>query len=85
MAVMIDSERAAACSTYMQNKSALRELLPGITKSDLRAAVNAIDVWIDDNTAAFNAAIPLPVRTALNTQQKAELFNIILRRRVHGA
>lgn len=84
MAIMSDPNRAAATATFMQDKSKLRELLAGVTKADLRAAVNAIDQWIEDNTTAFNTAIPLPARTSLTTQQKSDLFVIVLRRRTTG-
>jgi hypothetical protein len=84
MAVMSAGERAAACATFMQNKSNLRELLAGVTKADIRAAIDAVDQWADDNTSSFNTAIPLPARTALTTQQKAEILLIVIRRRTQG-
>jgi hypothetical protein len=84
MAVMSAGERGAAWTTYMQNVSTKREAFAGLTKAELLLAVNAIDQWIDDNTSAFNTAIPLPARTALTTQQKSDLFLIVLRRRTQG-
>lgn len=52
-----------------------------VTKQDLRAALDAIDDWIDAQTASFNAAIPLPARTELSAAQKSRLFSMLLAKR----
>jgi hypothetical protein len=52
-----------------------------LTKIELRAAINATDDWIVANVASFNAALPLPARTVLTTQQKALMFSYVVRRR----
>ena len=57
MAVLSDNDRAATWAELMQEWSSAREPV-GLTKADLRAAVNAIDTWLNDNAAAANAAIP---------------------------
>lgn len=51
------------------------------TKADLAAAVNATDNWIDGNQSAYNAALPLPFRTAASLQQKTLLFCYVAMRR----
>lgn len=56
-----------------------------LTKPELRAAVDAIDGWIDANAAAFNAAIPLPARTSLSAKQKVWLFFFVIRQRFEVA
>jgi len=80
MAVLSDADRFAIWKAYMADSGAVRDPLP-LSKVDLRAAVNAIDVWVDSNTAAFNAAIPLPARTSLTTKQKANLLLYVVKRR----
>jgi hypothetical protein len=52
-----------------------------ITKADLLLAVNAIDDWVEANSAAFNTAIPQPARTQLTTKQKARLLMLVVSRR----
>ena len=52
-----------------------------VTKADLRAAVDAIDVWVDNNATAFNTAIPQPARGALSTKQKAMLLMYVVTQR----
>lgn len=54
---------------------------PAVTKPELRAAVDAIDDWIEANTASFNAALPQPFRTAATTPQKTFLFCYVAMRR----
>lgn len=52
-----------------------------ISKPDLRAAVDAIDNWVESNKTAFNAAIPQPARAALTAPQKAALFMYVVGKR----
>lgn len=57
-----------------------------ITKAELRAAVDAVDDFLDDNAATINAAIPQPARSGLTVSQKARLLNFVVRYRyVEGA
>jgi hypothetical protein len=46
----------------------------GVTKSDVQAAVDATDSWIDSNAASFNAALPDPAKSVLSGAQKTLLF-----------
>lgn len=80
MAVLSDSERLALWSRFMSDASSERQPLP-LTKADLRAAVNAIDGWVDSNATAFNTAIPLPARSVLTAKQKAQILMYVVRRR----
>jgi hypothetical protein len=52
-----------------------------VNKADLRAAVDATDQWIEDNQAAFNAALPQPFRGSASTIQKTFLFCYVSMRR----
>jgi hypothetical protein len=52
-----------------------------ITKAQLRAAVDAIDQWVSDNAASFNAAIPQPARGALSAAQKSRLLMMVVAKR----
>ncbi len=80
MAVLSDADRFAIWAQYMRDSGAVRDPLP-LSKVDLRAAVNAIDVWVDSNLTAFNTAIPQPARSALTTKQKANLLLYVVKRR----
>lgn len=85
MAVLTDPDRAAAWGEYMQEVSAAREPLD-LTKADIRAAVNAIDNFLNANATALNSAIPQPARGALTTAQKARLLTMVVRYRyIKGA
>jgi hypothetical protein len=84
MAVLIDADRAAVSGDFQRDKSAVREAFGALVKADIRAAINAIDDWLDVNAAALNTAIPQPARAALTTQQKLDLILRVLQRRVKG-
>jgi hypothetical protein len=61
---------------------ALRDgVWPGITKTELRNAINATDDYIDTIQTAYNNALPANVRTSLNLAQKTLLFCYVAMRR----
>ena len=80
MALLSNRDRREVWAEFMRESSNAHEPLE-LTKSELRAAVNAIDQWVQDNVAPFNAAIPLPARSALTAKQKARLFFAVAGRR----
>lgn len=80
MAALSDSDRRATWAELMQEWSSLRDPV-AITKIDLRAAIDAIDAWVDANAASFNSAIPQPARGGLTSAQKAKLPLFVVRKR----
>jgi hypothetical protein len=81
MAVLIEADRKDVWARAMQVWSGRTESTGTLLKADLRAAVDATDQWIEDNAAAFNAALPVAARNALTASQKAELFSIVALKR----
>ena len=80
MAVLTDSERLNIMKQFGADLSFARTAF-NLSKPDLRAAVNAIDDWVDANAAAFNTAIPQPARGTLTAKQKAQLlFHVVSKR-----
>ena len=83
MAVLPDNDRLAVWAQYMRES---KDPHGAVTKADLRAAVNAIDAFLDTNAAAINSAIPQPARGVLTTAQKARMLMFVIQRRyVAGA
>lgn len=80
MAVLTDQDRFDVWADIMRLVSADKETV-SITKTDLRAAVNAIDGWVNTNASAFNTAIPQPARSALSASQKARLLMLVVEKR----
>ena len=80
MAVLIDADRIALWAQWMR----LNTEACSITKADLRAAVNALDDFMDANATAVNTAIPQPARGALSTAQKARLLAYVVTKRWGG-
>lgn len=82
MAVLPDADRFALWAEFQRRNT---DTLGGLTKTDLRDAVNAIDSWIDGNASSFNVSIPQPARNALTAKQKALLFMYCVTRRFEVA
>lgn len=77
MAVLNAQDRLDGAGEWMQGRTQERDPIVGV-KADIRAAFNAMDVWMEANAASLNAAIPLPARTALTQPQKAKLFQKVI-------
>lgn len=84
MAVLTDEQRREVWADTMRLASAAREPLGTLLKADLRAAVNAVDDWVDQNAASYNAAIPLPARDELSAKQKVRLLQVVVRARLEN-
>jgi hypothetical protein len=86
MAVMNSADRTAVSALFQSDASLVRETLTGVLRSDIQAAVNAIDDWVVANAASFNSALPLAARSNLTAAQKARLLSyVVMRRYVVGA
>ena len=54
----------------------------GISKPELRAAIDATDTWINDNQASFNNALPAAAKDNLTQAQKTLVFCTVALARV---
>lgn len=81
MATLSAAERAIAYGDFVGVLCRTPGETITITKADLIAAVTAADVWLDNNAAAYNSAIPQPARGALTARQKARLLMAVIKRR----
>jgi hypothetical protein len=80
VAVLSDGDRAVVWTQWMRLNA---ESCP-ITKADLRAAVNALDDFLETNASAINTAIPQPARGSLSAAQKARLLGYVATKRWGG-
>ena len=80
MAVLPDADQVEIWRDMMSDLSNRREETPFL-KADLRAAVAAIDAWLDGNAASANAALPQPFRGAASAPQKALLLQFVIQKR----
>jgi hypothetical protein len=60
-----------------------REAFP-LSKTQLDAAIAAVDDWIDANAVSYNNALPVAARSGLTTAQKAELLHLVALKRFRG-
>ncbi len=80
MAALIDAERIVVLKRLMARLSITRTPI-SISKTELKAAVDAVDNWIEANAASYNSAIPQPARSNLTVAQKAELLSAVALRK----
>jgi len=86
MAALSDEDRADLVAEFCRELSAERDIISGVIKADVRAAINGADQYLTDNAAAMNTAIPQPARGALTASQKARLYMHVIRKRfIKGA
>ena len=77
MAVLSDTIRAQCWRGLMRYWSNLLESLSGLTKSDIQAAVNAIDSFLDTNATNINNAFPTAFKNNATTAQKALVVAVV--------
>jgi hypothetical protein len=77
MAVLSDPDRAQIWAEYQRELSTAHESA-SFTKAQLLAAVAAADQWINDNSAAYNAALPTAFRNNATPAQKARMLSAIV-------
>lgn len=79
MAVLPPAQRFAVWAEFMKSRES--GTVENLLKADIRAAVDALDSFLDTNAATINAAIPLPARSRLSAKQKARLLALVISRR----
>lgn len=77
---LTEQQRSNLHAEIMQTLSREQEPV-GITKLELRAAVDALDDFLETNASAINTAIPQPARSSLTVSQKARLLAYVTLRR----
>lgn len=85
MAVLGAGDQAAVYAAFVAELNAAKTETITCVRADLKAAVQAVDAWIDGNAASFNSAIPQPARGALTAKQKARLLRFVVQRRFEVA
>lgn len=81
MAALSNADRDIIHVSMMSDSELTQETYGIMTKADLRAAVDAIDQYLEDNKTTINSAIPQPARSAMTTKQKAKLLMWIVQKR----
>lgn len=85
MAALSTTIRQQLWRGLMRFWSARLEVVAGITKTDLQAAVNAADDWAGANAASYNSALPATFRNNATTAQKAVLLAVVVLARYDAA
>ena len=80
MAELDETARTKVWSDLMKRYSEDGESI-NVTKADLRAAVDALDSYLDDNAGDINNALPNPAKSELTQSQKALLLSYVVLKR----
>jgi hypothetical protein len=84
MATLPDVDRQRIHRGLMRYWSGIFEELGNVSKTELKAAVDTTDQWIEDNQTSFNNALPNPFKTQATQAQKTLLFCAVALMRVSG-
>jgi len=71
---MSDTDRARVWRGLMRAWSAQHETVPNNLKADIRAAVDAMDTFLNDNASTVNNALPTAFKNNATNAQKAMLL-----------
>ena len=84
MAELSEQDRIRLLVGSQNHWSQLSEVT-GFSASDLKAAIDATDIWIDGNEVSFNSSLPNPFKTNATQAQKTLLFCVTAAMRVSPA
>lgn len=79
MATLTPQERAEVAALLMQDAKV--GVLNGLLKSDIKATIDALDVYLSANWTSINQSIPQPSRGALTAKQKALALSLVVQKR----
>lgn len=79
---LTDQDRQRVTNGLMRYWSKLWEPVGDVSTTELRAAIDATDQWIDDNQASYNNALPNPAKQQLSLEQKTLIFCAVAAMRV---
>lgn len=77
MANLAEIDRVAIWQKFM----ALGDFPSSLTKADIKAAIDAIDAFIETNATAFNNAFPAEFKAAATAAQKAVIVGYVALKR----
>jgi len=80
MAYLTEQAKLSLWAEVMSAASARRESFGALSKEELREAINALDVWLDEALASFASAVPAAVREALSTKQQFKLLFAVVKK-----
>lgn len=80
MATLIDEDRATIWGVYMAQLSRRREAM-GLTKTELRETIDAVDNWLDTADASIYQALPAEAQANLTASQVRDIFMLVLSKR----
>lgn len=81
MAVLDEANRVAVWESHMRDPDLCAETFGTMSKTDLRAAVDALDDYLETNKTAINNALPAAAKAGMTTKQKAKLLMWVVRQR----
>ena len=82
MATLTEAQRRKIWRGLMRFWSAEGEELGAMVKEDIFNAITDTDIWIENNQAAFNSALPQPFRGEATLDQKTLTFCAVAAMRV---
>jgi len=74
MAELTDTQRQHISNGLQRYWSRLFETITGMSKTDIKAAVDTTDTWINDNQSSFNTSLPTAAQSNLTQAQKTLMF-----------
>ena len=78
---LTEMERLAGAQTWAKRVFVKRNETAKVNASDIKAAFDAVDGWVDAAQASFNAALPEPFKSTATAEQKALMLVYVVMKR----
>jgi len=79
--VMTNTDRIAVMRQFAKKIFQDAKATANMDTVELKAAVDAVDGWVDANRGPYNNALPAPFKTTATPQQKALLLTYVVMKR----
>lgn len=78
---LTETERLRGARTWAKRVFVNRNQTATVTASEVKAAFDAADDWVDSVQASFNAALPEPFKSTATAEQKALMLVYVVMKR----
>ncbi len=78
---MIEQQRIEVMREWAKREFVEKRMTATLNTNDIKPAIDATDIWIENNQASFNAVLPEPFKSTATAEQKTLMFVYVAMKR----
>jgi hypothetical protein len=81
MPPLVDDDRKQASRAFIEKVFVQQNQTAIVDTAGLKAAIDAVDDWVDANLTSFNNSLPEPFKSRASVAQKASVLSFVVSKR----